>query len=257
MRPVAEDVTMTPLIACEYVTDKVSLNQLSSIDVDNKDIANALENLNNTLALSCADQAAESYQDIAQAINLLNDTIAVNANKDNLIQALDKLNTTLSSTPDGSLTEVLGGAIFSVIAAFIFNFLYWKVKERNERLRSAVFEAKDALIDFEDNAVEYWSRDYDSKNIKTNTVQQAKIKANHTLLLSTYTNRILPNLTRSQKNTEKLAAKKNVQHEIENLFDIATGGEFESSTRKANKKNVSDIIRRCTRIRTRLANISS
>ncbi|MGY6481992.1 hypothetical protein [Vibrio parahaemolyticus] len=248
---------MKPQIACDSITGNFSISQIPTVDVDDTKVVMAIDNLNEAISGSCKLQSMEGNAKIAEAIDALNVTISSNALTENLLKALDNLNNTLSSTPSGSLTEVLSGAIFSVIAAFTFNFLYWKVKERKERLRAAINEAKDALFDFEENAVEYWSSDYNPRNAKTNTIQQAKIKANHSLLLSTYTNRVFPLLSNSQKASEKMDVKKNIQLEVENLFDIATGGDFESSSRKASKKNVSDIILRCTRIRTRLANLGS
>ncbi|WP_390240664.1 hypothetical protein [Vibrio sp. R78045] len=249
--------TNIPEVACDSVTGNFSLPSQKALDLQYPELINILENLNRTIAESSQCSNFESKQSIAEAIHSFNQSASFSANSEKLIEVLQELNNTLSSTPSGSLIELLGGAIFSVIAAFVFNFLYWNAKEKSERLHAAINEAKDALRDFEENSVEYWSNDYNPTNTKTNTVQQAKIKANHSLLLSTHTNRILPLLNKSQKNIETANPKKNILIEIENLFDIATGGEFESSSRKANKRNVSDIIRRCTRIRTRLANLSS
>ncbi|EDP59408.1 hypothetical protein [Vibrio sp. AND4] len=246
-----------PEIACDNVTGNFSLTPQENLDLQYPELINVLESLNKTIAEGSQCNSFDSKKAIAEAIHSLNQSASFNANSEKLLQALRELNSTLSSTPSGSLVELLGGAVFSVIAAFVFNFLYWKSKEKSERLRAAINEARDALRDFEENAVDYWSNDYSPKNTKTNAVQQAKIKANHTLLLSTHTNRILPLLNKSQKSIETVNPKKNILIEIEKLFDIATGGEFESSRRKANKRNVSDIIRRCTRIRTRLANLSS
>lgn len=253
------NVVTTPKqqVACDYVTGNFSISQFPAIEINDTEIVQAVDNLNQAIGESCKLQSAEAHAKVAEAVESLNLTISSSINSEKLILALDKLNNTLSTTPTGSFKEVLGGAIFSVIAAFVFNFLYWKVKEKKERLRAAINEAKDALLDFEENAVEYWSHDYNPKDAKTNTVQEAKIKANHSLLLSTYTNRIFPLLTSVQVKNENANLKKSIQSEIENLFDIATGGDFESSSRKASKKNVADIIRRCTRIRTRLANIGS
>lgn len=249
--------TTKPQIACESITGNFSISQLPTVKINDNEIVKAVDQLNQAIVESCKFQSVESQAKIADAVDSLNLTISSSVNTDKLLKVLEDLNHTLSTTPSGSLTEVLSGAIFSVIAAFVFNFLYWKVKERKERLHAAINEAKDALLDFEENATEYWSRNYDPRNAKTNTIQEAKIKANHSLLLSTYTNRIHPLISSSQKKAESMGLEKSVQLEIESLFDIATGGDFESSSRKASKKNVADIIRRCTRIRTRLANIGS
>lgn len=249
--------TTKPSVACDSITGNFSISRFPTIDINNVELVTAIGDLNKVISDSCSFESIEGQAKIADAIEGLSLSLSTNANTEQLLQALDALNKTLSATPSGSLKEVLIGAIFSVIAAFTFNFLYWKAKEKKDRLHAAISEAKDALFDFEQNAVEYWSSDYDIRNSKTNTIQQAKIKANHTLLLSTHTNRILPLLSSSQRKADKADIKMSLSIEIETLFDIATGGDFESSVRKANKKNVSDIIRRCTRIRTRLANIGS
>ncbi|WP_413522383.1 hypothetical protein [Photobacterium phosphoreum] len=185
--------------------------------------------------------------------NVINDTSKITIKNDELIKALNELNHTLSSTPSGSLYEIIIGAFFSVLAAFVFNYLYWKSNERKEKRYTYVIEAKNSLQDFETNATDYWSTDYLSKNNKSTSIQEAKIKANHALLLNTY-KQIKQLLSRSQKQNDQHLK---IDIELSKLYDIATGGNFESSTRKANKKTVSSIIRHCTRIKTMLSNLDN
>lgn len=211
------------------------------------------DEVNTTLHKPCLnDDVPCLIQDINTSIDKIELTLSKLKSSELLIDPLEKINNTLSTTPEGSLYEILFGALFSVLAAFVFNFLYWRLKERKEKLFARVNEAKVALEDFEINASNYWSCNYDKEKPQAYVIQEAKIKANHLILMSTFEKHIQPFVEPSQK---KLSTK--ILSEIDGLFDISTGGDFESSSRMANPKTVSDIIKRCARIKTQLSNLGN
>ena len=242
-------------VACDAVTGTFSIDRIPTINTNTQDVSEVLGKINDTLVQSCSLDTTNTFlNNIATSVNNLQQTFTQAPISDDLISRLEQLNTTLSTTPKYSFIETLGGALFSVLAAFVFNFLYWKMKEKKEKLQASIMEAKVALEEFEINSSSYWSCDYRSKDITSSSIQEAKIKSNHFILLSTFNNKIRPLIGSTKKEKE---FKEKITKEIESLFDIATGGDFESSSRMANRKTVSDIIRRCARLKTQLSSLGA
>jgi hypothetical protein len=243
------------VITCDSVTGTFSLDSIPEIDTQSPDLKEALEQINNTLVQRCSLDSTNTFLDrIVGSVDGLQQFLSQTSASDELVSRLEQLNTTLSTTPKFSFVETLGGALFSVLAAFVFNFLYWKMKEKKEKLQAGIIEAKVALEEFEVNASDYWSYDYSPRAIKSSSIQEAKIKANHFILLSTFNKKIKPLIGNSEADK---VFKTKITKEIESLFDKATGGDFESSSRKASRKTVSDIIRRCARLKTQLSSLGA
>lgn len=243
------------VVACDSVTGSFSVDSIPAVDTNSPDVKEALEQINNTLVQSCSLDPTNAFlENIVDSVDGLQQFLSKTSASDELVSRLEQLNTTLSATPKFSFVETLGGALFSVLAAFVFNFLYWKMKEKKEKLQAGITEAKVALEEFEVNASDYWSHDYSPRAIKSSSIQEAKIKANHFILLSIFNKKINPLIGNTE---EDKAFKTKITKEIESLFDIATGGDFESSSRKASRKTVSDIIRRCARLKTQLSSLGA
>lgn len=242
-------------VSCEPVTGSFSIDSIPAIDTNSPDVKEALEQINHSLIQSCSLDSTNAFlNSIADSVDGMQQFLSKASASEELVSRLEQLNTTLSTTPKFSFVETLGGALFSVLAAFVFNFLYWKMKEKKEKLQAGITEAKVALEEFEVNASDYWSYDYTPRAIKSSSIQEAKIKANHFILLSTFNKKINPLIGNTE---EEKAFKTKIAKEIESLFDIATGGDFESSSRKASRKTVSDIIRRCARLKTQLSSLGA
>jgi len=92
------------------------------------------------------------------------------------------------------------------------------------------------LSNFEDQCLEYWSKDHDPKE---SLIEEAKIKAGHKQLrlYAEYGNFGL-----------KKADKERLEKSISQLFDEATGGNFESKKRKASRTRTQKIAMITSRI---------
>lgn len=170
-----------------------------------------------------------------------------------LITTLESVNDTLSSTPKGSLSEVIIGALFSVIAAFTFNLIYWYLVDKKKKLSSSIARLNTVLDAFEKTATEYWYFSYHIRHSKSNKIKEMKMKAEHRIL------------RQSKSEIVKLIHRKKTKTEVDaeltellsSLFDSATGGDFESSERKEDLKRVGEIIKICTQIRMITAGLNT
>lgn len=170
---------------------------------------------------------------------------------DSLINILQQVDNTLSSIPDGSYPVAITGALCSVIAAFIFNAIYWKVIDLKKKLSSEVSKFEVVLDRFEKTATEYWMYPYSKRNSKGILIKEMRMKAELRLLRDSH-KKIAKRILRSKNKScfEKIMTK-----HLSKLYDSATGGDFETTKRKEDLKRCGEIIRICTQLRVEVTGI--
>jgi hypothetical protein len=175
----------------------------------------------------------------------------IKVNDDKIVSSLSNINSTLSSIPNGSFLVAIVGALSSVIAAFLFNVIYWKVIDVKKRVSSEVAKIEIVLDRFEKTATEYWMYPYNSQKAKGILIKEMRMKADLRLLRDSQkkiSNQLFRQITRTQFNTT-------MNHLIGDLYDGSTGGDFEATQRKADLKRCGEIIRLCTQIRVEAAGV--
>lgn len=168
-------------------------------------------------------------------------------------QLLEQLEATvkameLSSTADWSPLSI--GALSALIgsfAAFIFSLIQlWLTHRRNDL--NAGGEGLLSLVgELEDIAIKYWLIDADSMTAVDRQTQELKIKTLLRLIVR-YANGLQSIfLTPAQK---RRAVK--ISEIASKLFDLASGEEFESKSRKTSPPTASSIASQCAEVRGEL-----
>ncbi|MCG7586493.1 hypothetical protein [Photobacterium sp. OFAV2-7] len=173
---------------------------------------------------------------------------------------LETINTTLSGIPDGSYPVALVGSLSSVIAAFIFNVLYWWRVDERKKLNSVVDEYLVALDSFEKVATVYWLYPYQKRHRKKNAIQEMRIVSSAKLLRQCGA-KIVDNIPHNYFFLPNNKLKNSTDDELKlfasTIFDIATGGDFGSPKRDEDLKKVNRIIQHCTRTKMFLSGLSN
>ncbi|MDK1705311.1 hypothetical protein OSR40_016360 [Serratia rubidaea] len=159
------------------------------------------------------------------------------------------------STPASSgstpVTVALLTVACSTTAAFIYNKLHWwSVTSRESRIKTAE-SIIDILLVLEEISVDYWIKNYSKKNADDNTKCEIKIKSCLNLI-----NTLIPSLVSKIPRRKRGYYKKLFRDYHEDLFDLITGDDFESSSRKSNLIKADKISNRCLKFRVGLVNLS-
>jgi len=121
---------------------------------------------------------------------------------------------------------------FGAALTLIIQHLHQNRLSRSECARTLL----EILKDFENQCVEYWSKDFSSSLSFT---AEARIRATHTQLRN-YSNTIDLGFSQDQKNSLNATVSK--------LFDEAMGGDFESKRRTASRPRIQRILLLTSRI---------
>lgn len=195
-----------------------------------------VQSLNVGIYSSCENVLEDML--FAETIHLLGD-------KKEILLALQELNETLSSTPDGSLFVAIVAAMSSVLAAFFFNLVYWAIIDERKRQFSEIAKFEVILDQFEKNGTEYWMYSYTSKKAKSILIKEMRLKTEHRLLRDCK-KKIIKHIFR-KKNKQKFQDK--IDPLLSELYDSATGGDFETKKRKEDLYRCEKIILTCTKLR--------
>ncbi|OZS41348.1 hypothetical protein, partial [Photobacterium sanguinicancri] len=172
----------------------------------------------------------------------------------NISDSTDILVRAISSIPDGSYPLSFFSAILSAFvaafAAYLFNVLYWKKVDKKNRLNQLVTETYNITNELEEVCGQYWLSEKNSTNQPQMEFYEFKMKS--ILLLLSGRKKILfkmfPKLMR--ENIDEIYAL------VEEIYDLSTGGDFESKFRITSKKRASGISRRCVKLKDKLTLLS-
>ncbi|HGM5168667.1 TPA: hypothetical protein ACKPZB_005102 [Serratia marcescens] len=158
-----------------------------------------------------------------------------------------------ASTPflSTSLFVALLTVACSSTAAFIYNKLHWRaVTARESRIKTAE-SIIELLIILDEISVDYWVKNYSKRYSRDNTKCEIKIKSCLMLI-----NTLIPSLISKVARRKKDSYKVTLERYHEELFDLITGDDFESTSRKSNLTKAAKISNRCLQFRVELVNIS-
>lgn len=171
-----------------------------------------------------------------------------------------KLVNAINVIPDGSyslaITSGVIGAIVASFAAFFANFFYQNHVNKNNKIAHFADVAIALLNDFEKTATEYWISDKkkDKRNKNINEVEmkllEIKIKSEFKVLKDC--------LEEFQVSipSSKQPHKDHVIGFIDAVYDIATGGDFESDNKKSEKAVAVSISKKCSSLKSMLLKYS-
>lgn len=149
-----------------------------------------------------------------------------------------------------SLITALISTTCAATAAFIYNKIHWHSVVKREAKTKLLESISDVVNELRTDAISYWLKGYSKKSAKTLLEEEMRIKASLNIINSTITIYISQVSRLKRKETEqKLRAFHN------ELFDIITGDDFETQTRKQDKSKVSAISTKCVAFRVLLNTI--
>ncbi|MEH8110183.1 hypothetical protein ACEUC8_12445 [Aeromonas veronii] len=198
--------------------------------------------------LSTTDKLLQNYNALAipssdaKACN----SLVYSFSEPSTFYSLERINSTVSSIPDGSypltiLSAVLG-ALVAAIAAFLFNIAYWR-KLNKENFKSHYANiCLEHLTTFEKAALQYWISNKTNENAQEMQLLEVKIRSTFIVLKSSLDN--LSNVVVDP------ADKASISTFTTTIFDVATGGNFESSVKKTERNTCLKISKECSKIMT-------
>ena len=178
-------------------------------------------------------------QDLTDAVLTTGETVS---------EAIARLESTLSmllSASDTITPTEIGFAVFvafvGALSAYLFNLFHWRTVAKREKL-SGVGNALTILIDkLESTAVEYWIRECKEENKEIDRAMEISLKTK-TRLVARYVDLFVSGHkdNATWKDLQKLRSFKG------EIFDVVTGEEFESRSRKASKAKALKISNLCS-----------
>lgn len=167
---------------------------------------------------------------------------------------LEAINKTLKTADGNALIVALLVGVVSAFAgafaAFLFSFMQWKISLKKESLNAGANEMLSIVADLESVATRYWLSSAAEIGDPESHATELKIK------------NLLKLLARYSGGLKKLPAKPNIRDVacrvdrlVSDVFELATGGGFESPSRVAEKDVASAIAGRCMEIRGSLYKI--
>lgn len=142
--------------------------------------------------------------------------------RDDLFIAVGNITESISS--QSSEHVILFSALLGAFSAFIFNLVYWFLTRRANKKDSLIKRAIYLIDELEQELIEYWA-ETSGRNYKL----EIRINAKFVLLLKIFD--IIKIYSFCKRNKSAMFYMINT---IDVLYDMATGGEFETSNRCRN-----------------------
>jgi len=181
---------------------------------------------------------AENNDDIAAILERINDNLSIN---------LSKLSVSITDTIHNASGISLGTALLSIFiviigafSAYLFNHLHWRNVKKNDKINSGTGNLVTLLEKLELIAIEYWLKEYsEESNIEIES-SEIQIKSILKLIVKQ------TNLTLNLAKNGTLDINHPLMRQVEELFDLITGGDFESHGRERSKIKATKISNLCT-----------
>lgn len=149
-----------------------------------------------------------------------------------------------------SLITALISTTCAATAAFIYNKIHWHSVIKREAKTKLLESISDVVNELRTDAISYWLKGYSKKSAKSLLEEEMRIKASLNIINSTIT--IYVSQVSKFKRKEIESKLRGFHNE---LFDIITGDDFETQTRKQDKSKVSAISTKCVAFRVLLNTI--
>ena len=180
-------------------------------------------------------------------IDDLNDSI--NSMKQTYVEENSNLIDAINSIPEGSypleITAGVIGALVAAFAVFVFNSIYFKkINAINKKAHYANTTLK--LIEyFEETSTNYWIservKDQRRKNVNNKEMKLLEIKIKSEFLVMRISLERFCELLPSNDSSDS----KKISSSVDELYELATGGEFESEDKKSSVKVTKEIAKKC------------
>lgn len=172
--------------------------------------------------------------------------------KSDICDAIREASTTLSSTPESGFLEGFAdtalAAVLGAFSAYIFNRIHWNMVEKKRKSSIKCGELVATINDMEQKSIQYWVQGYSEENAQEISALEVVLKTKPRLLKG-----FAREFVASLKNDKARRIKGSLDFFQREIFDIATGGDFESKKREASKARAIKISRLCSEIKAKVA----
>ena len=141
-------------------------------------------------------------------------------------------------------------ALIGAFSAYCFNHWHWKTVKRNTNIANLSKELNVLIKQLEDESVNYWVKDYDDKFHHEISAAEVLIKSKIRVI-----NSIIDTFTNGLSGEDYKYQIKRLKDFRCELFDLVTGGDFESKRRKASKTKANKISSDFSNIRATIAQL--
>jgi len=195
---------------------------------------------NNSLNLtSVVSEKADSWNLTAHELSSdLSATLVSTASK--LERSISSIAESISSASDGVTFKTALFTFFIALigssTAFIFNWLHWRIIREHEHASAISNALVNSIKDFEDASMQYWLNGCN----RNDQLLEIKMKSLHQNIRTN--SRILKN---ARKGKRYIDSHNKIDIFVNKVFDLATGGDFESNTREKDKLRAAKVSTQC------------
>lgn len=138
-------------------------------------------------------------------------------------------------------------AFAGAFAAYLFNYFHWQMVEKRQVKSNLSTALCDCIKELEDASVKYWLTASDSNSQIESKQIEISIKSQLTIMRAH-----ISRLGKSDNESETVSTLDEFSDEI---YDLITGGEFESTSRPESPNIASKISKKCTKARALLSEL--
>jgi hypothetical protein len=236
----------------EKLSDKFQINCVGNIEQHLESLSISNEKLLEFYSrLPTKEEYSISVQNISDVFNNQTETMT---------DSTTKLVNVIGTIPDGSyglaITSGIIGAIVAAVAVFSANYFYLRHVNTNNKKAHFANVVLSLLGDFEQSSTKYWISEKvnDKRNKGQNKIEmqmlEVKIKSEFTVLresLEAFCELLLPSQKKHMDDITKF---------VDEVYDIATGGDFESENKKSEKRITFYISQQCSSLKSILLKYS-
>ena len=139
--------------------------------------------------------------------------------------------------------ESIVAALLGAASAYLFNYFHWKIVESKNTISSLCKLITDTIDTLEQSSVHYWLEEsFDKASVGKQFEITIKAKCE---VLGRQTEQLFAKINTNQPASRTLK----IRQAVNDIYDIATGGDFESLNRKADPVKAAKIGRLCTKVK--------
>ncbi|MFP1827480.1 hypothetical protein [Lonsdalea quercina] len=169
----------------------------------------------------------------------------------------DKIAYALQHPPEAqilpvSLITAIISTFFAATASFVYNWLHWRMVNKKDRCLKVVESLVEIVAELRSDSVNYWLKNYSHRESKDVFDEEMRIKSSLKIINSSiddYLSRV------PKRDRKKIESPIRSYHN--ELFDIITGGDFESQERKVDKAKAAQISNKCVSFRVYMSSLKA
>lgn len=161
----------------------------------------------------------------------------------------------LQVAPDKTIVETLcvaaAVAIIGAFSAYLFNLVHWRMVNKMQQETLVYMALLELIKEVETIAVDYWLQGYDIRREEEISANEVKIKSKLRLML-----RYVKEIGAMRKNKRLTPHRGKTSEFAIDIFELITGGDFESIARNASRIKATQISYKCADIKATILSLN-